>query len=306
MREPLSNFAETEPRCLLDCRNSLGEGPVWDDRRGFLWWIDIKAGVIHWIDPDSLQTGEHRMGEDVGSIGLCNSGRLIVALRQSVILFDPKAGDRDILVRFSDLRRDERLNDGKVGPDGAFWVGGMHETEIDKMQPVSALYRVAPDGSVRKVVDGLKVSNGLAWTPDGRTMYHSDSCAPWLDRWDFDTATGEIGNRTRIAEPSNEVGRPDGAAADSDGRYWSAGVSASRLNIWSRDGELLGSIDLPDLPKPTMPCFGGADMKTIFITGHRNQMTPEVLASFPHAGSLFSMRAKISGAKIARFADIPS
>ncbi|MGI3170883.1 SMP-30/gluconolactonase/LRE family protein [Pseudooceanicola sp. C21-150M6] len=298
-----AGFAASRPEILLDCRQQLGEGPVWDDRRNCLWWVDIKAGRIHMLDPETMHTAAHEMGEDVGSIGLCQSGRIVVALRRSVILFDPDSGARTPLADFDRLGAEERLNDGKVGPDGAFWVGAMHETEIALMQPISSLYRIAPDGTVTEEVTGLKVSNGLAWTPDGRTMYHTDSCAPWLDRWDFDPATGAKTNRTRIAEPQEAIGRPDGAAADADGRYWSAGVSASRLNIWSRDGELLDTIQIPGCPKPTMPCFGGPDLKTVFVTGHRNQMTPEVLASYPHAGSLFVFRATVAGAEVARFAD---
>lgn len=299
-------FAETEPRLLLDCRHQLGEGPVWDDRRDCLWWVNIQAGEIHRIDPETLETACFKMGEDVGSIGLCESGRLVVALRRCVVLFDPESDARTPLASLPALRADERLNDGKVGPDGAFWVGAMHETEIEKMEPISALYRVAPDGAVTQHVTGLKVSNGLAWTPDGRTMYHSDSCAPWLDRWDFDPTTGQMSNRLRIASPDNAAGRPDGAAADELGRYWSAGVSASRLNIWSRDGVLEGSVPIPELAKPTMPCFGGPGLRTLFVTGHRNQMTPEVLARHPHAGSLYSFRATVAGAPVARFADLPA
>lgn len=299
----LRAFAETEPRILLDCRNALGESPVWDDRRNLLWWVDTMCGRIHWLAPDSGATGAHETGDTPGSIGLCDSGRLVVALRRTVILFDPDTGGRDTLADLASLREDERLNDGKVGPDGAFWVGALHETEISRMQPASSLYRIAPDGSVTEKVTGLKVSNGLAWAPDGRTMFHSDSCAPWLDRWAFDPETGAMDRRSRIAEPDDETGRPDGAAADALGRYWSAGVSASRLNIWDRDGALLGSVPIPGCPKPTMPCFGGPDMRSVFVTGHRNQMTPEVLATFPHAGSLFTFRASVAGARVARFAD---
>ncbi len=299
------SFVESPPRLVVDCCNFLGEGPTWDERRGMLWWVDTKGQRVHWLKPESGETGSRDMGNDVGSLGLCESGRLVVALRHKVVWFDP---DDDVVEPFIDLSwllPEERLNDGKIGPDGAFWVGTMHETEIELMQPIGSLYRIDPNGEVAKVVSDLKVSNGLAWSPDGRLMYHSDSCAPWLDLWDFDPDSGQATNRRRIATPTEEVGRPDGAAMDAEGRYWSAGVSASRLNIWNSAGQLLESVPVPGCPKPTMPCFGGKDLKDVFITGHRNQMTPEVLQSFPHAGSLFAVRSRVPGLLSNRFRDVP-
>lgn len=124
-----------------------------------------------------------------------------------------------------------RLNDGKVGPDGAFWVGSMHAEAL-----MACLYRITGDGGAERKIGGLATSNGLAFTADGRTMFHADSRQCWVDRYDLDPATGTLSGRTRIAHPDEAMGRPDGAAADLEGRYWSAGVSAGVLNCFSREG----------------------------------------------------------------------
>ena len=112
---------------------------------------------------------------------------------------------------------------------------------------------------------GLFVSNGLAWSPDGRTMFHSDTGTAFIDRFDFDSDTGVIANRQRFAEAKDDIGRPDGAAYAIDGTYWSAGVSGGALNGFSPDGTLVRRVPVP-MPHPTMPCFGGPDLRTVFVT----------------------------------------
>ena len=138
-----------------------------------------------------------------------------------------------------------------------------------------------PRGKVEKKVDQIYTSNGLAWTPDGRTMIHTDSRGRWIDRWTFDPATGAISDRRRIvADIEEAAGRPDGGATDAEGCYWSAGVSAGRLNRYDLDGKLLAHYPVP-VAAPTMPCFGGPDLKTLFVTSLRTGRSPEALAKFP-------------------------
>ncbi|CAN7445728.1 SMP-30/gluconolactonase/LRE family protein [Devosia sp. LjRoot3] len=245
-------------------RFGVGESPVWDDANGRLLWCDIPAGAIHALD---IATGERdfwEFGEPVPSLGLARNGKLVVALRNDVILFDPSNGTRETVASIEHAKPDMRLNDGKVGPDGAFWVGSMDAAPGDA--PSAKLYRVAPDGDVRVIADGIAISNGLAWNADATLLYHSDSRGSmWLDCWDFDRATGAVSNRRRLRDNDEANGRPDGGACDLAGTYWSAGPSASRINRFSATGELLGWVDVP-LKLPTMPCFGGADMKTVFVT----------------------------------------
>jgi sugar lactone lactonase YvrE len=242
-------------------RFGVGESPVWDADRQRLLWCDIPAGVIHALDVASGARESWSLGEPVPSFGLARNGRLVVALRNDVVLFDPQSGAREAVASVTHAKPDMRLNDGKVGPDGAFWVGSM-----DADGDAAKLYRIAPDGSVRVIAEGIAISNGLAWNTAGTRLYHSDSRGGlWLDCWDFDASDGTVSNRRRLRDRDQANGRPDGGACDLDGTYWSAGPSAGRVNRFSADGALLNWVDLP-LLHPTMPCFGGSDMRTVFVT----------------------------------------
>lgn len=285
--------------CLVDAKCTLGESPVWDEQRNRLLWADIEGATIYAYDFDGGREQRWTLPDRVGSFGLCESDRLVVALPDGVYLFDPADGAIERLVDPEPDCPGNRLNDGKVGPDGAFWVGSMDDRPTDR-RPVAALYRVTADGRADKRADGLTVSNGLAWSADGRAMFHSDSSGAWIDRYDFDPKTGATDNRTRIAELSTEQGRPDGAAVDMNGHYWSCGVSAGVLNRFDRDGALLETIPLP-VPRPTMCCFGGSDMKTLFITSLRVGVAPDVLERHPWTGGILTMRTDTAGAPVGRF-----
>lgn len=244
-------------------RFGVGESPVWDASAGRLLWCDIPAGTIHALTSDGKRQAWN-FGEPVPSFGLAQGGRLVVALRNDVVLFDPESGGRERVAHIEHAKPSMRLNDGKVGPDGAFWVGSMDAAP--EGTPAAKLYRVAPDGEVRVIAEDIAISNGLAWNAESTLLYHSDSRGSmWLDCWDFDRATGAVSNRRRLRDNDEASGRPDGGACDMAGTYWSAGPSTSRINRFSAAGELLGWVDVP-LRFPTMPCFGGPDLRTIYVT----------------------------------------
>ena len=285
---------------LIPTLHRLAECPVYDERTDRILFCNIPEGEIHGVD---LATGEEhiwRFPELVASFGLCESGRFVVALKHSVVLFDPTTGKSVPLASVGADRPTARLNDGKVGPDGAFWVGSINEAP-DRVA-IGALYRVDVAGQVETKVEGIKASNGLAWTGDGRTMFHTDTRGVWIDRWRFDPATGALSERTRIAEPDDAVGRPDGGAVDVEGCYWSAGISAARLNRWSADGKLLESFDVA--ASPTMPCFGGADGRDLFVTSLRDGRSAEQLERTPLSGTVFKGRAFVAGVPGFRFRDV--
>lgn len=255
---------QAQPRFILEERFGVGESPVWDAHGERLFWCDIPLGVIHALHLESGKRQSWFLGEPVGSFGLAQGRRLVVGLRNDVVLFDPETGARERVAHIPHPKPGMRLNDGKVGPDGAFWIGSMDMGS--EGPPAGALHRVAPDGSVRTVLEGLVISNGLAWNADATRLYHSDSRGTmWLDCWDFDRATGTPSNRRRLRDHDEATGRCDGGACDRDGVYWSAGPSRGRINRFASDGTLLGWIDMP-LAHPTMPCFGGPDLKTVFVT----------------------------------------
>ncbi|MCB1502136.1 MAG: SMP-30/gluconolactonase/LRE family protein [Bauldia sp.] len=288
---------------LNDLRCTLGEGPVYDDRRDALIWCDIPQKTIHahFFHDQSTQNWSFR--SEVGSLGIAESGRLVVALRSEVGLFDPESGVFERIAEIEADNPDTRLNDGKVGPDGAFWVGTMDDRDVSRKDPLGSLYRIDASGKVERKIDGLIVSNGLAFSPDGRSMFHSDSRGRWIDRWDFDPASGAISGRKRIAMLDDETGRPDGGATDSTGAYWSAGVSAARLNRFSPDGELLDSYPVP-VAAPTMPCFGGPGLGKLFVTSLRVGRPPELLDRYPLTGITIVADSPVAGAPVSRFRDV--
>ncbi|KQN74921.1 SMP-30/gluconolactonase/LRE family protein [Devosia sp. Leaf64] len=243
-------------------RFGVGESATWNAATAELFWCDIPAGKIHALHIESGARREWSLGDEVASFGLATGGGVVVALSKSVILFDPETGTREVLASIDLPPQVSRLNDGKVGPDGAFYVGSMDRSP----QPKGALYRVDAAGRVTLLTEGFSTSNGLAWTKDGKTMCHSDSQGEmFIDRWDFDPSSGAISNKRRLREHDLANGRADGGAFDITDIYWSAAPSCSRINRIDLDGNLLDWVDLP-IAKPTMPCFGGPDLRTVFVT----------------------------------------
>lgn len=275
----------------------VGESPVWDERLGRLLWTDIPRGTIHEWDAASGARRHWTFEASVGSFGLCDSGRLVVACKDRVLLFDRDTGTQSELARVTHARDGMQFNDGKVGPDGAFWVGSTRAPGME--EALSALYRVTADGAVRTVTEGLMTSNGLAWSGDGRTMIHTDSKGQWIDVLDFDPATGAAANRRRLRDMSEAEGRPDGGAFDVEGCYWSAGISAGRLNRISMAGEIVARIELP-LPHPTMPCFGGPDGLTLYVTSLSSDAERAANAL---SGAVISLPAPLRGVAVTRFRD---
>ncbi|HEY1935867.1 MAG TPA: SMP-30/gluconolactonase/LRE family protein [Acetobacteraceae bacterium] len=282
---------------VWDSRCGVAESPVWDAANRRVLFCDIPGGRINALSVENGARETYQLPEVVGSFGLCRSGKLVVALRHRVVLYDTRSRQVEELTAPISEPPTNRLNDGKVGPDGAFWVGSMDENT--PRQPTGALYRVTADGRIEQRTTGCAVSNGLAWSPDGRLMYHSDSTAGIIEAWDFDPSTGGMTNHRQIARLTSDEGRPDGAATDADGNYWSAGPSAGCINKFSPAGALLERIPFP-VPGPTMPCFTDRQM---FVTSLREGKAPDVLARFPTLGGVFCADAPVRGAPVGVFAD---
>ncbi len=278
-------------------KNRLGESPVWDADNGRLLWCDISEGAVLAANPKGAVTDRWTFPGKVGSFGLCASGRLIVAAARTVYFFDPAGGALTPLCTLAHEPEVNRLNDGKVGPDGAFWVGTMDDRPVREAQ--GTLYRITADGKAESKLSGMTVPNGIAWGPGGETFYHSDSRGRWIDAYDFAPSSGAWSNRRRIvADLSEEAGRPDGGACDVEGCYWSAGVSAGVLNRFGPEGTLLETVQLP-FPAPTMPCFGGADLKTLYVTS----LAEGNAASHPDSGRIAVLQLAVAGVPVGKFAD---
>lgn len=285
-------------RCVVDAKNVVGESPVWSAAEQALYWVDILEPAVYRWHPASGARRTWALPAAVGSIGLRQGGGLITALRSGFHLLDLDTGDLTFVAHPEPDMPTNRLNDGKVAPDGAFWAGTMDDRP-DK-ENVASLYRLGADHQVRRMVHGVKVSNGLAWSPDGRVLYHSDSRAATIWRRTHDMAGGAVGEPQVFVALKPEWGRPDGGATDAEGCYWGCGIGAGRVNRFSPAGELLAWIDLP-VTHPTMPCFGGPDLKTLYITSLRENFTPEQLDATPLAGGLFEVELDVAGTPVAHY-----
>ncbi len=276
---------------IWDLKCGTGESPIWDAARDRLLFCDIPGARIHALSLSDDTRRSWQLPEILGSFALCASGRLLLALRNRLVFYDL---DSETITPFTaefGEKPTNRLNDSKVAPDGSFWVGSM---DLDTpRQKTGVLYRVTPDGRIARKAEGYMVSNGLAWSPDGGTMYHSCSGQGIVDAWDYDN--GAIANRRRFATLTNEQGRPDGAATDSAGHYWSAGVSAGCLNRFAPDGTLVERIDLPTTA-PTMPCFVPG---SIYITSLRRDGPADSID-----GGLFRLPTALAGVPVPLFPDL--
>ena len=194
-----------EPTVVLDARAELGECPVWAGDEQALYWVDIRGKALHRFDPATGADRAWPLPQQCGSFALRESGGAVLALVDGFYAFDFATGEATFLVGPDDQPPGTRFNDGKVSPDGRFFAGTMDEKTL--REPIASLYRLDPDGSLHEVVDGLIVSNGLAWSADGATMFHSDSKGQVVWTYDYDAATGTVGEPPR-ARPAHRGDRP--------------------------------------------------------------------------------------------------
>jgi L-arabinonolactonase len=287
----------TEIRCVLAARALLGEGPLWDPEEQVLYWVDIKSRIVHRFDPATARDTEWPMPEPVGSLALRASGGLVVALSSGFHFFDPNTGAIETVSRPELDRPGNRFNDGKPDRRGRFWAGTMHDHES---APSGALYRLDPDGTCHRMVDGVIISNALCWSPDGRTMYHADTIRRTVWAWDSDPDRGEIANRRVFVTLSGDEGNPDGATVDAEGFVWLAHWNGWQLTRHDPTGRTERVVRLP-VQRPTCPAFGGPDLGVLYVTSASSGLSPAELAAQPCAGGLLALDPGVRGVPEARF-----
>ena len=282
-----------EVSCITSERALLGESPVWSAAENCLYWVDIIGCSLHRTDPANGDTETRELPSQPGMIALRRKGGLVVALEDGLYGFDRSSGLSDRLVPLEADAPGNRANDGKCDARGRLWLGTMNKT--DSNRPSGNFYRIDGDLRVTKIGEGFRVPNGLAWDPADRVMYHTDSRTRHVLAHDFDPATGELsGGQEFFPFDREKGGSVDGAAMDSAGGYWCVLYGGGRLIRVTPGGDLDIDIPLP-VTQPTMPAFGGADMKTIFITSASQKLDEDERASQPLAGGLFSVPADVRG-----------
>ncbi len=281
----------------------LGESPFWHPDESALYWCDIPAKKLNrWRAGDDGASGEHREWAFDTEPSCCApmpGGRLLMAFRDGIFRFDPVSGERECVAEPPYDEQQERFNDGKCDPQGRLWVGTVFEP---RTAPKAALYRFGGRKLDRMAGDAT-VANGLAFSPDARTLYWSDTTAHRVVAFDFDVVDGTLSRQRVFAQfdlkkPDQDLatygGRPDGAAVDAEGAYWSALFEGQRLVRFAPDGRVLQEVPLP-VRCPTMPCFGGPDLRTLFVTTSREKRSAAELAAQPLAGFVLMARVDVPG-----------
>jgi sugar lactone lactonase YvrE len=252
---------------LCPVRNRVGESPVWSVAEQALYWVDIEGRALHRFDWATRQERRWALAERVGCIALHAGGGLIAGMETGVFRLQPGAGDDirvELLQGVQFAQPGMRFNDGRCDRQGRFWLSSM-VMDMSLAQPAGVLYRYDARGLV-PMLEGLITGNGLGFSPDGRTLYLSDSHPKVQRVWAFDLdAEGNLSNRREFIDMNQHPGRPDGAAVDEDGAYWICGNDAGQVHRFLPDGRLERSLRLP-LSKPAMCSFGGPELRHLFIT----------------------------------------
>lgn len=277
----------------------LGESPFWHPGEQALYWCDIPGRALHRWHPGRAEHRQWDLPSEPGCAAPLPGGALLLAMRDGLWRFDPASGERARLAAPPYDPAHERFNDGRADPQGRFWVGTIYEPRSPAR---AALYRWAR-GQLERIAGEVTVSNGLAFSPDGRTLYWSDTTAHRIDVLDFDPLEGSVSRRRVFAQfalrdaarpLADYGGRPDGAAVDSEGAYWVAMYEGQRLLRLAADGTLLQQVPLP-VRCPTMPCFGGDDLCTLYLTTARHNRPADELRAQPLAGRVLALRVAVPG-----------
>ncbi len=265
----------------------LGEGPRWDGERGELLWVDIEGETVHRSrlghDGRLLTIGGYRVGHPVGAAAPAAAGGWLLAAGSGFWHLDQDGGLVQLAQPEADREGRTRMNDARTDPRGRFFAGSMAYGATPGM---GRLHRLDLDGSVTTVLEGLTISNGIDWSPDGTTVYFADSGTRTIDAFDYDLETGEMSGRRRIYETAEDDGAGDGLTVDTDGTIWVAMHGIGAVRRLSPDGELLTEVRLP-ASQTTAPCFGGEDLATLFVTSAREGFSADDEQREPEAGRVF-------------------
>lgn len=263
----------------------LGEGPVWDPERQCLWWVDINQGAVHQYHITSEIHREIKTGSLCSAVLLCDSGKLIVTLKDGFAYMDAATGSTACLAKIEEDLPENRFNDAKCDPAGRVWAGTMNYCSG---QPGAGnLYALEAEHTVVKKLTDITCSNGMAWSPDHQLFYYIDSPTREVTAFSYDKATGTISNKRTIIQIPETQGMPDGMTIDDEGMLWVAvwgGSSVIRYDPFS--GKCLSKIQLP-VVNVTSCTFGGENLEDLYITTAMTGQSDEALKEQPLAGQVF-------------------
>jgi L-arabinonolactonase len=289
---------------VLDARNTLGEGVIWCTRSQSVYWTDIHRGVLWRLHPASGNTRQWTMPERLASFALCeDDGWLLLGLASGLAFFHLES---EALIRIADVEAGlpTRLNDGACDREGRFVFGTLHEpADGEARRAAGHFYRLHADLALETLPLGqVAISNSIAFSPDGGTMYYCDSTTRIVSRCRYGD---ELAYAQTHIDLSDQHGEPDGSAVDSEGGLWNAEWGSGRVVRYNRDGTQDLVITVPT-PQPTRIAFGGERLNMLYITSARDGLSADALAQDPYAGGLFAVEVPFTGLPEPHFAGRPA
>jgi sugar lactone lactonase YvrE len=299
----VTGSAQSEPELVADARATLGEGPLWDAGRGLLWWVDILGGLVHAFDPSTGLDEAIAVGQAVGAVALREDGNLLVLGQDAILALDPVTRGLRTVLAFARETPPRRTNDGKPDPAGSLWLGRM---TFDHASGMGSLCRLDRNLRLEVMLPELTIPNGLAWSPDGTTMYFVESISREVRAYDFDAETGEISNGRSFIRIGPGTGFPDAAVPDgvtveAEGSVWIAVWNGGCVIRVSPAGAIQTRLDLP-VTQVSSAAFGGRDLSDLYVTSAREDFTDAEAAREPIAGGLFRLKPGVRGLPPHRFA----
>jgi sugar lactone lactonase YvrE len=284
-------------QCVLDAQAKLAECPRWDERTQTLYFVDIDSFKLHAYHLETKTLDTRTFDEEIGCFSLIETGGFIAAFRSGVYTFNNLHAPRQAYWLATYDQKSTRFNDGRCDAKGRFLAGTMYSPK-DAFN--GALHQFS-QGKETLIDQAAWTSNGLAFSPDNTIMYYSDTPNHVVYQFDYDLESGEASNKRVFIEFPRGNGRPDGAAVDAEGNYWSALYQGQRIVKISPEGNILEEFPVP-ATYPTMVAFGGPDMSTLFVSTCRAAQTDEELKKFPQAGGIFAITTNTKGQVEPKFA----
>jgi len=281
----------SDPKIAVNTRCLLGEGIIWDAGRNSLWWVDIEGRQIYQYAPEMGHVRQYSVSRCPTSLALTTGEKLLLTTEDAINLFDPITGDAAPLLAIEHPGPSIRLNDGACDRNGNFWAGSMCEMPG---QDCALLYKFGKDGELQVCMGGVGISNGIAFSPDGRTLYFADSAKPEMFVAPLHNEGQELPAGLMPFTKASVPGVPDGATVDRDGYLWSARWDGWCLARFAPDGALDCTVALP-VQRPTKCAFGGPNLSSLYITTARTGLTDAELKAQPLAGSVLVVEMGVQG-----------
>lgn len=283
---------------INDTRGTLAEGPCWDERNQLLYWVDIKEKEVHIYDPASSSDRKIGVGQFAGAVVLKKSGGAVAVLHKGFYSIDLETEKVTHIATPKSHPETNRFNDGKCDAAGRFWAG---TCELSEKEPLGELYCLEPDHTVRTVLTGVYISNGISWSPDNTTMYYIDSPTRVVMAYDYDLASGTISNGRVAVRIPEGGGFPDGMTTDVEGMIWVAQWGGWQVSRWNPNtGEMIDAVPIP-VERVSSCIFGGPNMDELYITTAKPDPADPKADEQPYAGGIFRVKAGIKGLPSYRF-----